>query len=348
MQIDPTRAAQRNRRIDNCMLVNTWHGHAYPHRTRSEEMSENIKCITPSHRPALACLLTGAALCVTALLLDQPGSLHADSDDTESSSIQLTGTLRDFHEYSLENGHPDFEVTPEGGFGHFMGNIDPVIGTDRKPVFTGGGFKVDRQWTDRDGRPICYLLYDADLGDVAGERGVSSRGGIQSAASLASWYADVPGLNMSAPLTITFNKQSDGSYVFDDQLDPQYANLGGFFPLDGELFGNSPGRPYHNYHFTFELHATFTYDASRDQIFQFIGDDDVWCYIDGRLVIDLNGIHAAEEQYVDLARLGLEDGESYSLDFFFAERHRTQSNFRIVTNLQLESAGTPAITAQYD
>ena len=31
-----------------------------------------------------------------------------------------------------------------------------------------------------------------------------------------------------------------------------------------------------------------------------------------------------------------------------AERHRTQSNFRIVTNLQLENADTPQMTAVFD
>ncbi|MBT4523332.1 MAG: fibro-slime family protein, partial [Phycisphaerae bacterium] len=39
--------------------------------------------------------------------------------------------------------------------------------------------------------------------------------------------------------------------------------------------------------------------------------------------------------------LELEDGESYTLDFFFAERHRTQSNFRFQTNLLLEDAALP-------
>ena len=46
--------------------------------------------------------------------------------------------------------------------------------------------------------------------------------------------------------------------------------------------------------------------------------------------------------------LGLEDGETYDLDFFFAERHRTQSNFRIVTNLPLESVPPATITAIWD
>jgi fibro-slime domain-containing protein len=59
-------------------------------------------------------------------------------------------------------------------------------------------------------------------------------------------------------------------------------------------------------------------------------------------------VHAAVEQFVDVSRLGLVDGETYSLDFFFAERHRTQSNFRIVTNLFLETVAPPTISAVFD
>ena len=43
-----------------------------------------------------------------------------------------------------------------------------------------------------------------------------------------------------------------------------------------------------------------------------------------------------------------EDGEDYSSDFLFAERHRTQSNFRIQTNLKLHSVAIRSITAVYD
>ena len=90
------------------------------------------------------------------------------------------------------------------------------------------------------------------------------------------------------------------------------------------------------------------------QKFRFSGDDDVFAYINGQLVVDLGGVHETQEGCVwsaskvsdptsecpdakdwafDLDQLGLVPGQTYPLDFFFAERHVTQSNFTIETSL---------------
>ena len=256
--------------------------------------------------------------------------------------IELTGAVRDFEEQNGCSGHPDFEVYPSKGFGQYCKNISTQLGEDGKPVFVGNGKKVRWQCTDSNWQPISWTLYDASLGDHSiGYRQGHSTGGIESAESFNQWYNDVEGVNINIPLTLTLVLQEDGSYVFDDQLDSAYQQLGGFFPIENQGWGNPGGSPDRNFHFTFELHTEFTYQENGSQYFQFIGDDDVWVFIDGQLVIDLGGIHGSTEQYVDIARLDLEDGESYALDFFFAERHRTQSNFRFQTNLLLEEAALP-------
>lgn len=77
----------------------------------------------------------------------------------------------------------------------------------------------------------------------------------------------------------------------------------GFVPIDDRAFGNSGGSPDHNFHFTHELQATFTYNANGGQFFSFTGNDDVWVFIDAKLAIDLGGVHAAADQYIDLTRL---------------------------------------------
>jgi fibro-slime domain-containing protein len=300
--------------------------------------------------------LSGTGILVVAGLLSTTITQSAPADEEESPDVlELTGIARDFLERTDNSQpdvdpHPDFERRPDNGFGHYCGNIAQTIGMDRKPVYEGGGFRVEEgdQWLDSAGRPICYTLFDPELGDVAGDMGPSDDGAIQDSASFDQWYRDVLGVNQSLPLTITMVRQPDGTYLFDDTLDPTYEELGGFFPMDGKCYGNSPGSPDHNFHFTFELHAKFVHDASANHYFQFIGDDDVWVFIDDKLVIDLGGVHPAVEQSVDLSRLGLEDGTEYRLDFFFAERHRTQSNFRINTSLLLQSVDVPTVSAVFD
>ncbi len=196
---------------------------------------------------------------------------------------------------------------------------------------------MTRQWQDAAGRPICYTLFNEDLGDSPGVEGARDPGGIVSADTFHQWFRDVPGTNISKDLALTFSRSSDGVYTFQDST---------FFPLDNDLLGNV-GRA-HNYHFTFELQTEFTYRAGTGQVFTFTGDDDVWVFVDGKMVIDIGGVHSAVSQTVDLDRLGLTDGEKYPLSFFFAERHTVASNFRIDTNLELQTVELPPVAANYD
>jgi fibro-slime domain-containing protein len=267
-------------------------------------------------------------------------STPAPTNDNPPATVTLTGVVRDFKERTVNGGHPDMERQPTNGFAHYCDNVHPILGED----------KVKNQWRNAAGKNICWRLYNASLGDIQGSKvsGVVDTGGIQNAASFNKWYNDDLAFNVSAPLSLTLTRQSNGAYVFDSNTDPACVALGGFFPIENQLFGNPGGTPNRNFHFTFELHTKFTYDADGNQVFSFRGDDDVWVYIDGKLVIDLGGVHGAVEQEVQLNRLGLVDGQEYDLDFFFAERHRTQSNFKITTNLLLSNTVLPTISNAYD
>jgi fibro-slime domain-containing protein len=87
----------------------------------------------------------------------------------------------------------------------------------------------------------------------------------------------------------------------------------------------------HIHHFTTEIHTVFTYMGGES--FTFTGDDDVWVFINKKLVIDIGGVHGNSPGSVNLDNLGLTMGINYPLDVFHAERHTTQSNFRIDTTI---------------
>ncbi len=285
-------------------------------------MNQELRLSTVGSRGLIASMLALGILPVSAL-----------GQETPPNSITVAGIVRDFLP-----GHPDFEVTPGNGYGHYMGNIDTELDDDGKPVFVGSGYKVKREWRDSDSNKICYTLYDSDRGDNEGSEGAADNGAITSEETFAQWFRDVPGVNMSGVYRITINRQADGMYEY---------LTSDFFPIDGALLGN--GKDSRNYFFTFEIAADFIYDASAGQVFDFMGDDDVWVFIDGKLVVDLGGIAGNQQQTVDLDRLGLEHGETYRLHFFLAERHQPKSQFRFSTNILLDT-GTiiPSITAAFD
>ncbi len=142
------------------------------------------------------------------------------------------------------------------------------------------------------------------------------------ATNFAQWYTDTPGINQTIGTTLTLNEKTPGSGLYE------YVS-NAYFPIDGRGWGNQGNS--RNFHFTMELHTTFDYRPG--QTFDFTGDDDVWVFINDQRVLDLGGIHSATSQSVNLDSLGLVAGENYEFDFFFAERHLTQSNLRIETSI---------------
>ncbi|MEL6330566.1 MAG: fibro-slime domain-containing protein [Planctomycetota bacterium] len=294
---------------------------------------------------ALACTAGGtSAVGATVVSSDPHANLPAE--------LVLTGTVRDFKSRQDDGGHPDFQRRPDGGFGVYAYMVADELDADGKPVMASSGRRVSTPWRDSEGRPIMPPRPHLPLrdGDSAGSAGGSDGGALTTGENFSEWYRDIPGVNASRLQDITLRRQSGSNvYVFDDREDERFAGLGGFFPINGELFGdfNGTGK---NFHFTYELETQFEYEANSGQVFKFIGDDDVWVYVDGKCVIDLGGVHAAAEQTINLDRLDwLRDGQTYTLKFFFAERHTTQSNFRIETTLQLRTFSSEvAVSMPFD
>ena len=220
-------------------------------------------------------------------------------------SLVLAGTIRDFNGTGpgIMGAHPDFQKDPICGL--LTGMVLTTLGSDSKPVYAGPNSCNSNQ------------------------------------TNFDKWYRDDP-INKKITYSIKLSKVAGTippKWLYDSSQDAAIGNS--FFPIDGQLFGNTPGWS-RNYHFTYEIHNSFTYQGN--EIFNFTGDDDVWVFINNKLAVDIGGIHSVKSKWVILnaskaAELGLVVGNDYNFDFFFAERHTSQSNFRIETSIQLGNNG---------
>lgn len=228
-----------------------------------------------------------------------------------ATSTSLVATIRDFKKWDAQDPatNPDFENVP-GSCNPCpeKGIVANTLGGDGKPVYAGGG-------------------------------SVTTHG----KASFDAWYRSVPGTNVEVAFPMSLSPMGSGAFGYDSKVSgvPLAANdpTKNFFPIDdgspqATSFGNQ-GDP-HNYAFTVEIHTRFVYRGG--EYFSFSGDDDVFVFIAGKLVIDLGGIHAPLSANVQVDSLGLTVGKTYALDFFSAERHRTQSNLLFTTTLDLQPA----------
>lgn len=222
-------------------------------------------------------------------------------DDDEQCS-GLMAHIRDFSSVAASDprSHPDFEKYTGTGT---TGLVENTLGADGKPVFKSSGSPVQ----------------------------------ITSAASFNQWYNDTPGVNIDIPYLMPLSEMpgQPGSYQFTSQA---------FFPIDNMGFAAAPtSEPMlkgddgklHNFSFTTEVHATFTYHGGEK--FSFDGDDDLWIFVNGKLALDLGGLHPSLMGTIDFdakaSELGIVKGMAYRMDIFHAERHTTASHFTVRTTI---------------
>ena len=188
----------------------------------------------------------------------------------------------------------------------------------------------------------------------------------------------------------------EGDYRVDT-----YYNTNGtpYFEEDGAFGVADYGATYatRDYNYVLQANAEFVYHYQDDLFFQFQGDDDVYLFVNGELVMDIGAAHSVtavdfsmnryvlqaqkelsflkqnygyrpdmseekfeellsiakkdgkaltEEQKKDCRRwhhLNLIDGNTYSIDFYYMERHGWGANMRVATNILMTD---PAIDTE--
>ena len=109
-----------------------------------------------------------------------------------------------------------------------------------------------------------------------------------------------------------------------DGLTGYYNDRGGYSGFDGnKLYPTSDDGQDHNN--MFGMQYSIEFELTEDYVgpleYYFFGDDDMWVFLDGRLVCDIGGVHSSVGAYVNLwDYIAKGDAGKHTLKFYYTER----------------------------
>lgn len=136
------------------------------------------------------------------------------------------------------------------------------------------------------------------------------------------------------------------NYQGKDGLTGDYMDRGKYVGFDGnQLYPPSDDGLDHNNMFGMQYEVKFklTEDYVGPLEYYFFGDDDMWVFLDGKLVCDIGGVHSSVGMYVNLWDY-IEKGDAgeHTLKFYYTERGLSGSTCYMQFTLPSVSSTTPS------